>query len=318
MQQNFSLWTQWIEEGMIMQRNVPRLILVGLVATTLPASGQLFPFQSGDRLSIVPSSDQSESYLGIYLSDVTPELVDQLSLKEEAGAHVNQVVAGAPADKAGILVDDVIMRWNRQRVESAMQFTRLVRETPPGRKANLEIFRDGGIVKTTVKVGTRDPWAASHHHHPFDHVPSHYPPSEPGQLWHDQPFGDLHARRNTQDQPRLGIIMQPLTTQLAAYFGLEDRLGALISMVMEDTPAQQAGLQAGDVVLAIGDHEVASPRDVQRNVRSIDGQSMTIRLMRKGEQIEIIVPLTTHEPSPPEASSEEPEESSVPVPPDSM
>ena len=75
-----------------MQKSVYRNLLAGLfTATALTASGQLFPFHSGDSLSILPTPGQNESYLGTYLSEVTPELVDQLSLQEESGAHVNQV-----------------------------------------------------------------------------------------------------------------------------------------------------------------------------------------------------------------------------------
>lgn len=295
-----------------MQKSIYRFLWFALFSVTaLPAPGQLFPYHSGESLSIIPTPGQSESYLGTYLSEVTSELVDQLLLQEESGAHVNQVVAGSPADNAGIETDDVIIRWNDQRVESARQLTRLVRETPPGRTVQLELIRNGNAVTLGVDVGTRDPEPGPEDGHPFFHHDPHAPSPDPNAPWYHRPFGDFHLQGPMKHRPRLGIIMQPLTEQLADYFKLEGRLGALISTVMEDTPAARADLKAGDVLLSINGNNVESLREVQRQVRSAEGDSLLLQIMRDGNEIEIEVPLTeaesVNEEDPTESSTEPPQ-----------
>ena len=273
-----------------MQKSVYRNLLAGLfTATALTASGQLFPFHSGDSLSILPTPGQNESYLGTYLSEVTPELVDQLSLQEESGAHVNQVVAGTPADNAGIETDDVIIRWNERRVESARQLTRLVRETPPGRSVQLELIRKGDTITLGVDIGTRDPVPGPEDRAPFFHTPPQVP--GPDTPWFHPSFGEMPKPGQSMMRPRLGVIMQPLTEQLADYFKLEGRLGALISTVMEDTPAANANLKAGDVLLSVNGNAVESPREVQWLVRSAAGESLLLRIMREGTEIDVEIAL---------------------------
>ena len=269
-----------------------------LAALTLTANAQLFPFHADERGWTGPIPHQSESYLGTYLSEVTPELVDLMNLEKEQGAHVNQVVAESPADEAGLEVDDVIVQWNEQPVESAVQLTRLVRETPPGREIELDVIRNGEVVEVTVKIGTRHPFPAPEDDPAFD--PSRSP-------WHEAP--DMHLRGPIHDRPRLGIIMQPLTDQLASYFGLTNRLGSLISTVMDDLPAASAGLQAGDVVLAIDGNDVASPREVQEAVRRADGDTINVTVMRDRQEIDVVVPIDEDKPAPdvPEEEEEEPQ-----------
>ncbi len=80
---------------------------------------------------------------------------------------------------------------------------------------------------------------------------------------------------------RIGVTMQSLGSQLAEYFGVEG--GVLVTEVRDDTPAADAQLQAGDVIVAIGDDEVERPRDVTRALRSLDDEEeVSLRIVRSG------------------------------------
>ena len=65
------------------------------------------------------------------------------------------VVADSPAAKAGLQKDDVIVRWDGEQIESAIQLSRLRRETPPGRTVRLGIVRDGREIEVSVQLGER-------------------------------------------------------------------------------------------------------------------------------------------------------------------
>lgn len=85
------------------------------------------------------------------------------------------------------------------------------------------------------------------------------------------------------DRSRLGVRIQSLTPQLADYFGLGDRSGVLVASVRHGSPADSAGLQAGDVLLAVDGEEVSDPGDVVRAVRTASGE-VEVRVLRRGEE----------------------------------
>jgi membrane-associated protease RseP (regulator of RpoE activity) len=73
--------------------------------------------------------------------------------------------------------------------------------------------------------------------------------------------GSLGRRRAVIAGSRLGVRLQGLTPQLAEYFGLSRPAGALISIVEEKSPAEEAGLKAGDIIISVGGERVEDPSD---------------------------------------------------------
>src|SRR4030095_7274383 len=83
---------------------------------------------------------------------------------------------------------------------------------------------------------------------------------------------------------RLGVTVQGMTDQLAGYFGVKQ--GVLVSNVVEGSPAQAAGIKAGDVILSIRGHAVSDAGDVTRELRDAEaGSSVEIRLMRDRKEV---------------------------------
>lgn len=230
----------------------------------------------------------SGAFLGVRIEEVDEETVQRLRLPEERGARIAQVVEDGPASAAGLREDDVIVRWNDQRVESAVQIQRLVRETPPGRTARLGVVRDGQEREIRVELAEREMPRVS------------VRPSRSG----DAPRAErLRARMRDGFGPmeragfvfarraRLGISLQSLTPQLGEYFGVEDGRGALVAGVREDTPAARAGLRAGDVILRVGDAEVERPADVVRGIHRRDAGPVELRIVRDGQERTLTVEL---------------------------
>ena len=85
----------------------------------------------------------SGSWLGVGVTEVSPEKMNALKLAEERGALLGKIVPDSPASKAGLKENDVVLEINSQRVEGTEQFRRMIREIPAGRTANLTIWRDG-------------------------------------------------------------------------------------------------------------------------------------------------------------------------------
>lgn len=90
---------------------------------------------------------------------------------------------------------------------------------------------------------------------------------------------------------RMGVRLQSLGDQLAEYFGVGERKGALVTSVREDSPAEAAGLRAGDVIVGLGDDEVDDPGDVLRAVREAEPGPTSVSIVRDGRERSLTVEL---------------------------
>src|SRR6478609_1739069 len=117
--------------------------------TAVPPSPPVPPAISSRVITITPQG----SYLGVGIQEITAERAKALKLREEAGVEVTRVAPDSPAAKAGLKEGDVVLQYNGTKVEGLEQLSRLVRETPVGREAKLDIFRNGAPMTIMAKVG---------------------------------------------------------------------------------------------------------------------------------------------------------------------
>ncbi len=234
------------------------------------------------------------SYMGITLGEVNAETARRLRLGEERGALVSDVIAGGPAAQAGLKKDDVIVRWNGQPVDSAIQLTRHRQETPAGRTVRLGILRDGREMELDIKLGERETGFGRG----FAPVGA-MTLGEKGQ--HDMFF-------SLYDRGRLGASLQSLTPQLADYFGLSGRKGVLVSSVSENSAAAKGGLQAGDVILSIGGEDIGNPMEIGRVLRKRDEGPVDIKVLRNRQERSLTIQLEKRQGSLWQSSSEKMDE----------
>ncbi len=224
---------------------VTTLLLVPLAIS--PAWGQV-------TYSYVTSGD---SYLGVSIRDVSSEDVENLGLLRERGVYITDVQQDSPAGESGIQEADVILEYSGIPVLSARQFQRLVADTPTGREVEISVFRDRQTRSMTAEIGSRRGGSS-----PFFEV---FSPLEEGGA-QMVPFDRALGRLSFSGKPRLGIRGDSLTEQLADYFGVTQGEGILIAEVIEGTPAEKAGLKAGDVIVSVNGVGVASVSDLSRQL----------------------------------------------------
>jgi serine protease Do len=201
---------------------------------------------------------------------------------DAAGVLIESVREGSPATRAGLQKGDVILDFDGERTRSARQFTRLVRETAPGKAVKMTVVRDGS--KRTIDVTPE----------PRDSVTVQQFPGVAGDVLRAFPR-DFNFRFDPQDfvnegffglPRRLGVSVVPLSDQLATYFGVKE--GVLVSEVESSTPAATAGIQAGDVITAVNGRTVSSSGDLAREVREAEpGSTLEIRVMRNRKDVTV-------------------------------
>jgi serine protease Do len=239
--------------------------------------------------------------LGVVLEDVRAEDVARLKLAEERGALVKEVVKGSAAEKAGLKDGDVILSYQGERVGSAAQLRRLVRETPPGRHVTIEASRAGAPQRLTASLEASDDHDllgddAFRFHMPDFQFNVPVPPVPPIPPM-DHMFGDgdrgrrfLFRDRVVEGRRgRLGLSYQELSGQLARYFKVED--GALlVTEVESDGPAARAGLRAGDVIVKFDGKVVTDGSDLRRTLGEVaSGTDVTVTVQRDGRPLDMKV-----------------------------
>ncbi|MBV8731258.1 MAG: PDZ domain-containing protein [Acidobacteriia bacterium] len=254
-----------------------------LVVPLLVACGWAVPsaFPQTSRARTYAVQGSGASYLGIGVVEVDAERAKTLNLKDVHGAEVVRVDENGPAAKANIKEGDVVLEYNGTPVEGVEQFIRLVRETPAGRAVKLAIWRNGAAQNVTVTVGERqggviDAPGGAVRIPDFPNIP---PIEIPRFQWSWQ-------------SSMLGIEGESLgpERQLADYFGVRD--GVLIKQVMRNTPAEKAGLKAGDVITKVNGAAVGSTRDITAQLRSNrSSRSVTLTVVREKHEMPLTVNL---------------------------
>ncbi len=201
-------------------------------------------------------------WIGVYTRTVTDKLAKEMDLSVDYGAVIRMVVEDSPADEAGLKTDDVILKIDGKKIADASDLTDMVREDSIGQKVVLTVLRDGKEKTVDVTLG-------SSRERPQYHVLSMEPKKERYMVYSDRNF------------PYIGVELENLSVQLGDYFGVKEGEGALISAVEEDSPAEKAGLAAGDVIVDINGEKVLAPSDASGLIRDMEpGDTASVKVIR--------------------------------------
>ena len=249
------------------------------------------------------------AWLGVYTQDITPELRDGMNYNG-AGALVSRVVPGSPADRGGIERGDVIVRLGGHDVDSPGELVSAVGAATADATVDVTVVREGAKKPLRVRLASRSeggdaddetpaprmPEMRGDRRMPPDGMESPDTPRAPGtprvlmkrpgesdEIIGPEMIGALPDMfgGGTAGRGRLGVRIESLNPDLATYFGSRDARGALVLDVIDGSPAQKAGIRAGDVIMRLDNKPIASADDLTEAVRSSDGAA-SITLMRHG------------------------------------
>jgi serine protease Do len=262
------------------------------IGTVLLAASLLTPAAFSQDTTTRPrtksftSISSSSGYLGIGAQDVDAERAKALKLPDVRGAEIKNVMDDSPAAKAGFQVGDVVLEYNGQRVEGIDQLTRMVGETPAGRQVKIQVWRNGATTtltptletsKTMVFSGNGGSWNMPEMRMPEITIPP-IPPME------------IPRFSMSYQNPMLGITGESLgqQEQFAEFLGVKD--GVLVKSVGKDSPAEKAGIKAGDVIVKVDDSKVSSTREITSVLRSAKSKkTVTVIVVRNKKEMPITV-----------------------------
>jgi S1-C subfamily serine protease len=231
--------------------------------------------------------DQQPGYLGVSLLDLDQDTASHLHLKDAHGALIVTIDRDAPAAAAGLRSRDVILEVSGQRIDNVEALRRKLHENPPGSTIALRVSRDGSELVVSVQLGDQAEIAAraweQHFSAPgLSSEPDPPPPASDTSFVPPQGHGpgSSFLGRFSLNTNYTGVELDPLSTQLADYFGVHDGAGLLVRSVNDNSPASAAGLRAGDVILRVNNQLVVSREDWTKQLHANRGRSVQLSVMR--------------------------------------
>jgi serine protease Do len=195
-------------------------------------------------------------YVGLMLQDLNGDLAKAMKLKSTKGALVGDVVAGGPADKAGVKRGDVIVQMNGQDVANSLQLRNQVAHAKPGSSVDFTLMRDGK--QMDVKI---------------------VPAERPKEL----KAGTEQPQPQKEQYQKLGLSVQDLTPDLADQLGYQNDQGVVVTDVAAGSPADEAGLQSGDLIKEVNRVKVRTVQEFKAAVGQLKSGTSTALLVRRGD-----------------------------------
>ncbi len=195
-------------------------------------------------------------WLGVVIQKITPELKEALDLKDEKGALVADVVSGGPAEKAGIKRGDVILSFDGKDIQEMNDLPYIVASTPVGKMVTVEVVRKGQAKTFQVEVGEL---------------------KEEGE-----------APVVSEAKPSLGLTLKEITPELARDLRLSETTGLVVMQVEANSPAAEAGLAPGDIILEVDQEPVKSLEKFNEKIASYKtGDTLLFLVNRRGSTLYI-------------------------------
>jgi serine protease Do len=190
--------------------------------------------------------------IGVYVQKMTPELAKSFGLEKGKGALVADVIAGGAAEKGGIRRGDIIVRFDGKEIHEMNELPRLVAATHVGKEVEVEILREGKPMKLKLKVGELKEEAA--------------------------------ARAEQKASVDLGMSVQEITPEMARQLRLKETGGVIVSQVESGSPADEAGLQRGDIIQEINGQSIRRLDDYRTAMGKVKKDEVVRLLVKRGER----------------------------------
>tara|TARA_B100000315_G_C14594933_1_gene598328 strand:+ start:11591 stop:12982 length:1392 start_codon:yes stop_codon:yes gene_type:complete len=191
------------------------------------------------------------SWLGVFIQDVDDGIAKALGLEDREGVIVSDVIDDSPAEKAGIKVEDIIVKFNGVKVRDASNLKNMVSSTKPGTRASVDIIR--GKKKKTLRVSLTE-------------------------LPND---GNILASAKIDNSNWLGLGVENINEENSQRFKLNIVDGVVVVELKLNSAASRSGIRRGDVIVRVGDNEIENISDFRRAMDGSELQNTILFLVKR-------------------------------------
>ena len=214
---------------------------------------------------LVQNGKVTRGWLGVSIQDVDDKLAQSFNLPKASGVLISDVQPGTPAAKAGLRQGDVIVKLNGAELADSAELRNRVAMLAPGSKTTLTLIRDGKEQNLDVVVGKQ---------------PENFGKND-GNAQGDDESGDTSGQ--------YGLQLQELTPDLAERFNYNQGQGVIISGIEEGSPADLAGLKAGQLIEEINRQPVKNVNEAMAAMKKSAAQKRVLLKVRVGRGSQYVV-----------------------------
>jgi serine protease Do len=208
-----------------------------------------------DLLPQLKNGKVIRGWIGVTIQKVTPELKDKFDLPDEKGALVSDVASKGPADESGINRGDVIVAFDGKPIRESRELPYIVASTPVGKTVTVEVIRNSEKKSVQLKVS-------------------------------ELKTEEEEFQQMSKGEPGLGLTLQEITPELAQQYDLPKTSGLIIINVENNSPAAEADLRTGDIILEVDRTPVKSIAAFNRKMlRYKEGNTILFLINRDGSTL---------------------------------
>jgi serine protease Do len=197
--------------------------------------------------------------IGVYIQEVNADIARQLGVKQSRGVLIADVIDGSSAQAGGMKAGDIVVEMGGEKIDSAADFRNKVSLTSPGNSINLKVIRQGKMIKLTLKIDAMNQ-----------------------KMKHKGRQSTRKKKTKKQPLETFGLQVEDLSSEVARRLNLRRTRGVVITDVKNLSPADQAGLKAGQVILSVNQEDLKSMSTL-KHVMSSAGDTVLLRVrMERG------------------------------------
>ncbi len=201
----------------------------------------------------------TRGWLGVAFQKMTPLLAESLGVGESRGALIAEVLPNTPARQGGLKAGDVIVEFDQNPIEESGDLPMIVARTPVGKDVGVKVLRDGDERTLTVRIGRLD---------------------------------EEEAVAAAEQDSDLGLTVREITPDNTKKLSMKREEGIVVTAVKPGSPADEAGLRQGDVILEVNRTPVTTLAAYNRALQEVEKGRNTLLLVQRGEMTRFFVAKT--------------------------
>jgi len=224
------------------------------INTAIVAAGQGIGFAIPVNMAkqiveqLIRKGSVTRAWLGVAIQPVTEDIAASFGLKKAKGALISDVMAGSPAEKAGLKQGDILVTFDGKEIKDARQLQLAVAEAPVGKQVVAEIYRDGRLQKITLQLASGESAEAKKPR-----------PAKTAATW-------------------LGLDVDELPRSKAH----SSISGVIVTAVDPESSAAESGIQRGDIIISVNQRKTGNLDEYAAAMKDAEKRGSVALLVRRG------------------------------------
>lgn len=221
------------------------------------------------------------AYMGIYMEDLCKKAIEKNKYPKKTGVLITKIVEDSPAEEAGIKKNDIIFKLAGKEIGSTEELSKVVKQHEPGAEIDVVLYRKGKKKTIGITLGEQ----------PYEFYTFNADEFKDYAMELGRHAGDIGSsvgfwlKDNFGLKGRLGLHVMELDEDMAGYFDVKEGGGVLVLKISEDSPAEEAGIKAGDVITLVNGEGIFEPEDLIDELCGFEeGDEVELTVIRKGKK----------------------------------